>query len=419
MNFSKTAKFQKNLRSAYLFPAVISLLALVATFVTSNTNYAFETKAAIFAAVTLSYLVFAVGFYFRQNRQVEIESARIIDDETEEKLLALEEAGMFFGASLKPADMFRLIANRVNEIVPFTTCVFYHFDESKRQLKPAQLYGQNAEKFEDLRIGAGKGLTGKTFAENISGIDNKLALEKTSCAPGTLPDFNCAMSVPLSSDAKVFGVLTLYGDREDAFNPRQIQLLEAVGERISPFLLSSIAFERNLENALTDNLTELPNERAFYLVLENQIAESQRFREQRPLTILSIDIKNFDEINQRIGHTRGDQILTYAARMIKGQLRQMDFLSRAYGDEFLAVLPTASDEITRIIVERIEKAFDSSPFELTKNEKEFIKLNFGTASFLKDGETAQQLLKTALLRKKEGKSLQRGSILWFSREYVN
>jgi diguanylate cyclase (GGDEF)-like protein len=154
-------------------------------------------------------------------------------------------------------------------------------------------------------------------------------------------------------------------------------------------------------------------------VLENQIAESQRFREQRPLAVLSIDIQNFDEINKRFGHVRGDQILSYAAKMIKGQLRQMDFLSRSTGDEFLAVLPTASEEITEIIINRIGKAFALSPFELTKSEREFIKLNFGAASFLKDGETAQELLRAANLKKQQSKKTGKSSILWFPREYVN
>ena len=121
--------------------------------------------------------------------------------------------------------------------------------------------------------------------------------------------------------------------------------------------MSSMSFERSLTNALTDTLTNLPNERAFYLVLENQIAESQRNRDERPLTILTVDIKNFTELNQNFGHAAGDQILAFAANLIKAQLRQMDFLARSQNDEFLAVLPTASDEIAMEIIERIEKAF--------------------------------------------------------------
>ncbi len=49
-------------------------------------------------------------------------------------------------------------------------------------------------------------------------------------------------------------------------------------------MLGSIAYERTQANALTDATTDLPNERAFYLVLENQVAEAQRNRGERPLT---------------------------------------------------------------------------------------------------------------------------------------
>jgi diguanylate cyclase (GGDEF) domain len=419
MHFPSSDKFQKSLRSAYFFPVVISLLALVATFITSNTDYSFETKTAIFAGILAGYLTLTAFFYIRQDRIVKTSPAVVLDQETEEKLLALEEAGMFFGAALKPADMFRLLANRVNELVPFTTCVFYQKDETGARLKTAQAYGQKAESFEFLTIGKGKGLSGRVFLESRVLSDGSLTLERESLSPEISANFNSAVSVPLRSEGQTFGVLTLYGDRENAFGKRQMLLLEAAGERIAPLLLSSITFERNLENSLRDHLTELPNERALFLVLENQIAESQRYREQRPLTILSMDIKNFDRLNQKFGHAHGDRILNFTARMIKGQLRQMDFLSRVGGDEFLAVLPTASEEITRLIIERIEKAFEASPFEPAEGEKEFIKLNFGAASFLKDGETAQQLLKIARVRKKQFKEQSRTSLLWFSREYVN
>src|SRR5207253_4107332 len=111
---------------------------------------------------------------------------------------------------------------------------------------------------------------------------------------------------------------------------------------VAPLVLSSMALERSRANALTDPTTDLPNERAFYLVLENQIAEAQRKQGDRPLTILAIDIKNFEDINRRFGHAAGDRALNFAAQLVKDNLRQMDFLARSTGDEFLVILPTAS-----------------------------------------------------------------------------
>jgi diguanylate cyclase (GGDEF)-like protein len=183
--------------------------------------------------------------------------------------------------------------------------------------------------------------------------------------------------------------------------------------------LSSFAFEKSLLNALTDSLTNLPNERAFYLIVENKIAESQRFRETRPLSILTVDIKDFSLLNQQYGHAIGDRILAFAAKTIKEQLREMDFLARSTGDEFLAVLPTADEEITKEIVGRVERAFVSNQFVVSRQEKFNLALNFGAGTFWKDGETVSQLLQHARLRKQQSKSTEKSKVLWFPREYVN
>lgn len=417
MKISEIPKFREKYRSGYLILPLVSVLALVTTFFVSNLSLRFELKTAIFLAITFSYLIVCLLLYLRESRMAQ--AAGVFTPDTEEKLLALEEASMFFGASLKPNEMFRLAASRVNELVPFAACVLFLPDENNSHLCATQAVGDGAEKFNGLRIVSNESLPWKTFLQGEIQLAGNLLFEKDFVSENIFDTLKSAVSVPLKAQGEVFGVLVLYASREKAFDKKSVELIEAVAARISPLFLSSIAFERNLENALTDNLTSLPNERAFYLVLENQIAESQRYREQRPLAVLSIDIKNFDEINKRFGHVRGDQILTYAAKMIKGQLRQMDFLSRSTGDEFLAVLPTASEEITEIIINRIGKAFDLSPFELTKSEREVIKLNFGAASFLKDGETAQELLRAASLRKQQAKKPGKNSILRFPREYVN
>ncbi|HLM02511.1 MAG TPA: sensor domain-containing diguanylate cyclase [Pyrinomonadaceae bacterium] len=421
MKIPEFPKFKDKYHSAgsYLILPLVSVLALVATFLVSNLSLLFELKTAIFLSITFSYLAFCLLLYIREAKTNQNAAAGIYTEETEEKLLALEEASMFFGASLKPSEMFRLVASRINELIPFASCVLFLPDADNAHLCAAQAVGEKAEKFDGLRLASNESLAWKTFLSGEIRTAGNLLFEKDFIAPEILETLKSAVSVPLRNEAEVFGVLMLYANREKAFDKKSVELIEAVGARISPLFLSSIAFERNLENALTDNLTSLPNERAFYLVLENQIAESQRFREQRPLAVLSIDIQNFDEINKRFGHARGDQILSYAAKMIKGQLRQMDFLSRSTGDEFLAVLPTASEEITEIIINRIGKAFALSPFELTKSEREFIKLNFGCASFLKDGETAPELLRAANLKKQQAKKSGKSSILWFPREYVN
>jgi len=132
-----------------------------------------------------------------------------------------------------------------------------------------------------------------------------------------------------------------------------------------------------------------------------------------------MDVSNFAEINRQHGHAVGDRLLAFAAATIKKQLRQMDVLTRLAGDEFLAILPTANEKISREVTERIRRAFVLTPFQISERENVNLALNFGTATFWRDGETAHQLLKTALFRKSQDKSAEKGKVIWFPKEFVN
>ncbi len=427
MDKSETDKFSRNtaavFANSYFILALISLGALIATFLVSNSEQTFQNKFLFFTIVTLSYLLFCLLFYYRQrqkNRRREQEIADLLyKEDVGNRLLALEEASAFFGASLKFPDMFRLVSSRVNELIPFAGCALFLADKENTNLKIACAVGENARDLLNFEIPSHRGLAGKTFLEQKIQREEKLLSDKNILPENVLKVFKSGLAVPLFRNGDVFGVLTLYGSDKISFGENSTELIEAVGTRIAPLLMSSMSFEQSLSNALTDSLTNLPNERAFYLILENKIAESERHRDERPLTVLTIDIKNFTKLNQKFGHSTGDQILTFTAQIIRRQLRQMDFLSRSQSDQFLVVLPTASDEVTKEIVERIEKAFILNPFEISKQEKNHLQLNFGAATFWKDGETANELLQNAHLRKQQTKSGKNNKVLWFPKEYVN
>jgi diguanylate cyclase (GGDEF)-like protein len=404
--------------------ALFSFAVIIATFFVSNSELDFETKTTVFVAIAVVYPLLCAAFYFWQREKIsEFQDDRQVsafNEEIEGKLLALEEANEFFGASLKFSDMFRLVASRIDEIVPFSACVFFLRGEdgdSILQIKYA--VGENSREFMNFRSDTNKGLAVKAFLSGKAQIDAPLAYEKRVFPAELLGKFRSAAAYPLKNRVETFGVLVLYGAAENSFDAAAETLLKAVGERVAPLFANSFAFEQSLSNALTDPLTNLPNERGFFLVLENQLAESVRHRDERPLTIVAMDVRNFAEINQKYGHTTGDRLLAFAAATIKKQLRQMDILTRSAGDEFLAVLPTANEKISAEIIERINRAFVSSPFPVTEHETVHLAINFGAATFWRDGETASQLLKTALLRKGQDKSTEKSKVIWFPKEFVN
>lgn len=401
---------------------IISVIIFIFTFFIANSDFSFGAKVLVFALIVALYLIYSLGTGFVRRRAEEIrgnafekkisEDENIFSDELENKLLALEEAGVFFGTSLKWGDMFRLVSSRIDDMIPFAACALFMADEEKSILKINCVVGENAGEIRNLEITKNEGLAGKTFVSRQPQVDEFLH-DSEIFPPGTGQNLNSACAVPLFRNDDVFGVLELFGNMPKQFDEKSLTLLEAIGERVAPLFLNSLAFEKNLTNALTDSLTNLPNERGFYLVLENQIAESQRYRNERPLTILAIDIKGFNELNIRYGHSTGDSILVFAAESLKQQLRQMDFLARSGSDEFLLILPTASSDTTKEIVSRIKEKFADKLFEVSEQEKFNIELNFGAAAFWQDGETANQLLTTAHLRKQQSKTDAAGKVIWF------
>jgi len=397
---------------AFVFAAMCSIFL---AFVLANSEFSIAAKTRGFSAILAGFLLACVGLHFWQRRYalqqafVEQTSDRLLH--AKDGLRALEEASEFFSGSIKSADMFRLISSHVRELTKFRTSALFLLDESRSHLQVAATDGTDSENIKHLTHILSDAPVGVSFSRRCVEIDH---------SPNeNIEGIGSTVAIPLLNGIEPFGVLCLYFDHKNKPRESELSLFEAIGERAAPLVLSSIALERSLANALTDGTTDLPNERAFYLFLENQIAETQRKPEERPLTILAIDIKNFDEINQRFGHVTGDRVLSIASKIVKDNLRQMDFLSRASSDEFLVILPTASKEIAHEVIARLSTGFFGRKLKINESESVEVELNFGWAAFGTDGETPNGLVVTAHQRKEQSKSSEPNKVLWFPHELVN
>ncbi len=388
----------------------LSLAAIAATYLLAGSALEVTEKTQAFAGVVISYLFVCVILYFHQStRKRKSDDPRMkAEDDIEAGLAALDEASTFFAGSLKSADALRLVSSRVRDVLPFQTIVLFMLNATRTQLTAVHSDGVALQGNNVVRPNFETTLASKTFASGQIEIDSYFAPDSAQQST--------TVAIPLCHGENVFGVLQLFFYPDYDLPVTGNTLFEAVGTRASPLLLGSIAFERSQANALTDVTTDLPNERAFYMVLENQIAETQRKPDERPLTVLAIDIKSFDEINQKFGHSAGDRVLNFVSQVVKHNLRQMDFFARALNDEFLAVLPTATKEISHEIIARIHTGFFGRKFKVTESESIEIELNIGWAAFGGDGETPAQLLRMAQIRKDQSKSSETPKVLWFPTE---
>ncbi len=409
---------------AYKILAFSGLLAPGLTFLIAVSDASMESKTAGLLLISLIYAAICV-WAFLKDKETRAAAAPFIhyqadesfpvseDDPIGEKLQVLEEARAFFGSSLKSDDMFRLVSSRVCEIVPFDASVLMLPDDDRKRLTAAHCGGPGMDDQPAAEVGIGP--AGMAFLSGEIELGGAVDIGDDEAGQR----YAAVAALPLLHKDEPFAVYQMYFSEQIADRQKLLELLRPVAERIAPLFLGARAFDASLSNALTDPLTDLPNERAFFLVLETQVAESQRFGTERPLSVVVADIKGFDDANRIFGHATGDNILRFTGETMRALLRRMDFLARSSGDEFLILLPTADERTADEIVARVREGFAATAFQISEHESTKIWLNFGIAAFQKDGDTSQELLQKARAKKQQAKSEDPANIVWFDEEYLN
>jgi diguanylate cyclase (GGDEF)-like protein len=122
--------------------------------------------------------------------------------------------------------------------------------------------------------------------------------------------------------------------------------------------------ERELkEMTIRDGLTGLYNLRYFYERLEAEIERAKR--QKHPLSLLLLDIDRFKSYNDAHGHLEGDRVLREVGRVVAECTREhVDLGFRYGGDEFMVILPEASEETSLRIAHRIRETFAARRFDM-------------------------------------------------------
>lgn len=152
--------------------------------------------------------------------------------------------------------------------------------------------------------------------------------------------------------------------------------------------------------AAHDVLTGLPNRTLFHDRLRHALAQARRKKER--LALMFIDLDNFKDINDTLGHDIGDDLLRQAAERLQQVMRDVDTVARLGGDEFTAILSDcdaeAAGRIARRIVDELAASFSVQERQL------FVSASVGVAFFPEDGQDSNSLVKaadTAMYRAKE------------------
>lgn len=195
-------------------------------------------------------------------------------------------------------------------------------------------------------------------------------------------------AIDLAAGLSVFIALTAYYTR--AISQR---LLEGIRLQHANGLLADqlrTTLQKVELDAATDALTGHWNRRALDDFVKQQV--ERRFTEDKPLSILMLDIDYFKNVNDKLGHLIGDDVLRAFAQRLREFLRSGDFCARFGGEEFVVVLPETSLATAMEVAERIRKGVAHGPLL----DKPLVQatVSIGVATMEK-GQSVSELFATA------------------------
>jgi diguanylate cyclase (GGDEF)-like protein len=141
-----------------------------------------------------------------------------------------------------------------------------------------------------------------------------------------------------------------------------------------------------------DDLTGLANRRALDRVLVREWRRMQR--SGIGFAVLAMDLDHFKEVNDRFGHSAGDQMLIQVAGRLKRAAREVDMIARVGGEEFIALIHGQTMEGAEIAAERLRVAIAAAPYAF-KDGLAPITISIGVALARSDDKDIAEVLERA------------------------
>ena len=310
------------------------------------------------------------------------------------EIYALYEIAQAMGSSLGVSDTMALISSKLSNIVPFSCCALFLYNDEAETLRCRFATGVEAETIQQLTIRNGYGLTG-WVARNRRPLVNARPSTDFEAAgfPSDQTTLHSALVCPLLFNERFIGTISVYHTEPSIYTDDHRRLLDRISEQAAAVIYNSIVFEQTQEDSLTDPLTGLPNTRFMFMHLTRELARATRLKSE--VSLLVMDLDNFKDINDTFGHHVGDRALREIAAVMRAGIRPYDICVRYAGDEFIVVLSgCGGEEAERKRVE-LQQAVDGLQFEARPGKMLPLAISIGAAVFPHDGDSYETLLANA------------------------
>ena len=162
------------------------------------------------------------------------------------------------------------------------------------------------------------------------------------------------------------GVILVLRENQKLTSLEEEIISEALTVLVDP-LQRAMAYEELFVQAQHDSLTGLVNRRVFDERIDVLIDNARRYGHN--LTLVSMDLDHFKQVNDNLGHIEGDTVLKKVAALFSSIIRSTDILARVGGDEFMLILPDTDVVSARVLAERLCRAVDGLGINFSHGEK--------------------------------------------------
>src|SRR4051812_23420910 len=310
------------------------------------------------------------------------------------EIYALYEIAQAMGSSLGVSDTMALISSKLSNIVPFSCCALFLYNDDTETLRCRFATGVEAETIQQLTIRNGHGLTG-WVARNRRPLVNARPSTDFEAAgfPADRTSLHSALVCPLLFNERFIGTISVYHTEPSVYTDDHRRLLDRISEQAAAVIYNSIVFEQTQEDSLTDPLTGLPNTRFMFMHLTRELARAERLKTE--VSLLVMDLDNFKDINDTYGHHVGDRALRDIAAVLRTGIRPYDICVRYAGDEFIVVLSGCGGEEAERKRLELQRAVDGVQFEARPDKMLPLAISIGAAVFPHDGDSYETLLANA------------------------
>ena len=310
------------------------------------------------------------------------------------EIYALYEIAQAMGSSLGVSDTMALISSKLSNIVPFSCCALFLYNDETETLRCRYATGVEAEIIQQMTIRSGHGLTG-WVARNRRPLVNARPSTDFEAAglPADRTSLHAALVCPLLFNERFIGTISVYHTEASVYTDDHRRLLDRISEQAAAVIYNSIVFEQTQEDSLTDPLTALPNTRFMFMHLTRELARAERLKSE--VSLLVMDLDNFKDINDTYGHHVGDRALRDVAGVLRTGIRPYDICVRYAGDEFIVVLSGCGGEEAERKRLELQRAVDTLQFEARPGKILPLAISVGASIFPHDGDSYETLLATA------------------------